>query len=213
MTKVQSQIEEYDYDFALYAREVEREWRKSLPKLSPAELLAVFPAAKDIIPDKITEYEKARELVVQNIRRKLLDNRQLEASNFAKWFLRELVKAVDGERLMEIDRHLARLKMLRSIGQGNKTRHTDYEAAKQQALAVPIESIAEQHTRLRRVGTKLAGKCPLHDERTPSFYLYRDSNTFHCFGCQANGDVITLVQLLHGFSFTQTLNFLTGKNL
>ena len=213
MTKLQNQIEEYDYDFEQYAREVERGWRKTQRKLTPVELLTIFPEAKTIIPDKITEYEEERELVAENIRRKLLANRELEASDFAKWFLRELVKAIDGERLTEIDRHLARLKMLRSISHGGKTKHADFEVAKQQALAVPIESVAEQHTRLRRVGNKLTGLCPLHQERTASFYLFRDTNTFHCFGCQSNGDVITLARLLHGFSFQQALNFLTGANL
>lgn len=213
MTKVQSKIEEYDYDFEQYAREVERGWRKTQRKLTPMELLTIFPEAKVIVSDKITEYEEERELVVQNIRRKLQANRELEASDFAKWFLRELVKAIDGERLADIDRHLARLKLLRSISRGQKTKHADYELSKQQALVVPIESIAEQHTRLRRVGNRLTGLCPLHQERTASFYLFRDTNTFHCFGCQANGDVITLVRLLHGFSFQQALNFLAGTNL
>jgi DNA primase len=35
-------------------------------------------------------------------------------------------------------------------------------------------------------------KCPLHDEDTPSFRWYPESNTFYCFGCNEGGDVITL---------------------
>lgn len=40
--------------------------------------------------------------------------------------------------------------------------------------------------------------CPFHHERTPSMKLYADH--YHCFGCQAHGDVITLVQALFGVS-------------
>lgn len=36
--------------------------------------------------------------------------------------------------------------------------------------------------------------CPLHSEDTPSFRYYRDTNTFHCFGCKKTGNVVKLFQ-------------------
>jgi hypothetical protein len=39
--------------------------------------------------------------------------------------------------------------------------------------------------------------CPLHNESTPSFNWYSDSNTFYCFGCQSGGDIITLHQRVY----------------
>ncbi len=46
-------------------------------------------------------------------------------------------------------------------------------------------------------------KCPYHDENTPSFVLYSDNNTFHCFGCQAHGDVISLYMKLNQCNFIE----------
>ena len=40
--------------------------------------------------------------------------------------------------------------------------------------------------------------CPFHNERTPSFRIYQDTGRFHCYGCGATGDVITLVQQIRG---------------
>lgn len=48
-------------------------------------------------------------------------------------------------------------------------------------------------------------KCPLHNEKTASFVVYLDQNSFHCFGCGEGGDVIALYQKLHDVDFVTTL--------
>lgn len=45
---------------------------------------------------------------------------------------------------------------------------------------------------------RMVALCPLHQERTPSFYVYTDDNRFHCFGCGSHGDVTDLEQALGG---------------
>jgi DNA primase len=60
--------------------------------------------------------------------------------------------------------------------------------------AVDIADVARRFTELRRSGSALKGLCPCHDERTPSFMVYVERQTWHCFGCGRGGDVI---QLLH----------------
>jgi hypothetical protein len=44
---------------------------------------------------------------------------------------------------------------------------------------------------------RLIGRCisPDHEDKTPSFVVYRQGQRFHCFGCQARGDVVDLVRL------------------
>ena len=51
--------------------------------------------------------------------------------------------------------------------------------------------------------------CPIHNEKTPSFVWYKKDNRYHCFGCQAHGDVIDLSMKIHGFSFKEALTYLS----
>jgi hypothetical protein len=64
--------------------------------------------------------------------------------------------------------------------------------------AVPVEELAGRFTNLRRSGPNtLKGRCPLHEERTPSFVIYQDKGYWRCFGaCARGGDVINLAQAL-----------------
>lgn len=50
--------------------------------------------------------------------------------------------------------------------------------------------------------------CPFHEEKTPSFKVFPDSQRFHCFGCGKSGDVITFIQELRGISFRDALHYL-----
>ena len=74
--------------------------------------------------------------------------------------------------------------------------------------AMPIAEIISQYVNLRPSGRTLLGRCPFHDDRTPSFVIYPHTETFHCFGCRAHGDVISFVQQMEGMSFGQALEAL-----
>ena len=50
-----------------------------------------------------------------------------------------------------------------------------------------------------------------HDEKTPSLKFYEDTQSYHCFGCNAHGDVISLVQHVEGWSFMQAVNSLATE--
>jgi DNA primase len=52
---------------------------------------------------------------------------------------------------------------------------------------------------------EVAGVCPLHRDTQPSFYVNRRKQLFYCHGCGRGGDVIRLVELLDGVSFTEAL--------
>jgi DNA primase len=61
---------------------------------------------------------------------------------------------------------------------------------------------------LQQRGSRLVGSCPLHGEKNPSFYVFQDEQRFKCFGCQACGDVIDLVQKLYNLDFKGALKHL-----
>jgi hypothetical protein len=64
--------------------------------------------------------------------------------------------------------------------------------------AVSVQELAERFTQLGPAGQgKLKGRCPLHEERTASFYVYQDSQRWQCFGaCASGGDVVELARRL-----------------
>src|SRR5215469_6393369 len=64
---------------------------------------------------------------------------------------------------------------------------------------------------LQRSGKSLKGLCPFHNERSPSFYVFRETQTWHCFGCNEGGDIFSFVQKLQGLDFHQALLYLAEK--
>ncbi|MCB1712979.1 MAG: hypothetical protein KDH96_11035, partial [Candidatus Riesia sp.] len=59
----------------------------------------------------------------------------------------------------------------------------------QSAKDTPIEDLYEGN--LRRTGHRYVGLCPFHEEKTGSFFIFTNKNTWHCFGCNEGGDAIS----------------------
>ena len=72
----------------------------------------------------------------------------------------------------------------------------------------PIAEVAAHFTRLARAGKHLAGLCPLHEETRPSFYIFRETRSWYCYGCQHGGDVIDLVRQRLDLPFEEALRWL-----
>ena len=189
-----------------YCLDLEKQWRDSLPRLTDKELLDIFPEAKRIIPDKISEWQLRHKQVVQLIRQKLTHIKHNVAEG-DQWFWEEWVKVSDGEELGKVDKHIQRLKRLDMLASGKVIKGKIGQKEIQMALAVPIESLI---TPLRKSGKRLIALCPLHKEKTPSFFVYPD-NSFYCYGCQVGGDVITLVKSLYGLDFIKSVKWLIGS--
>jgi len=64
-----------------------------------------------------------------------------------------------------------------------------------------IETIIGTYVRLKRTGTNSVGNCPFHSEKTPSFTVFRNTQSFYCFGCGAGGDVITFVMRMENLDY------------
>jgi len=74
-----------------------------------------------------------------------------------------------------------------------------------------IVAIVSEHVALRRSGKNYVGLCPFHAEKTPSFTVSPDKQMFHCFGCQAGGDVITFVMRITGSDFPTAMERLARR--
>jgi DNA primase len=78
--------------------------------------------------------------------------------------------------------------------------------------AVDMLAIVSAHTELRRAGAnEYVGRCPFHDERTPSFGVNPVEKVYHCFGCQASGDVFRFVMETEGLDFSGALQTLADR--
>ena len=64
---------------------------------------------------------------------------------------------------------------------------------------------------LHKSGKSLKGLCPFHNERTPSFYVFPQTQTWRCFGCNEGGDVFSFVQKQQSLDFRETLRYLSEK--
>ncbi len=75
----------------------------------------------------------------------------------------------------------------------------------------PIEEIAAPYVELRRRGKNLVGLCPFHNEKTPSFNLYPENNSFFCFGCNKGGSVFDFVMGVENLAFPDAVRQLAQR--
>ncbi len=74
-----------------------------------------------------------------------------------------------------------------------------------------IESTISMYVPLKRRGKNLVGLCPFHNEKTPSFTVYPDSQSFYCFGCGAGGEVISFIRKAENLDFSEAVRYLCDK--
>jgi DNA primase len=74
-----------------------------------------------------------------------------------------------------------------------------------------IVEIVRRYVDLRPVGGRLVGVCPFHQETKGSFNVHPDRGYFHCFGCQAKGDVIDFYCRINGLEFREGLERLAAE--
>src|SRR6266446_6780129 len=86
-----------------------------------------------------------------------------------------------------------------------RIKDTSVEAVKAGADFVEVVS---GRTQLRKVGGRYTGRCPFHDERTPSFSVNAGDKLYYCFGCGAKGDLITFVRETEGLDFAGSIEWL-----
>lgn len=74
-----------------------------------------------------------------------------------------------------------------------------------------IEQIISSYVQLKRRGKNLVGLCPFHNEKTPSFTVYPDSQSYYCFGCGAGGEVINFIRRAENLDYVEAVSYLCDK--
>lgn len=85
---------------------------------------------------------------------------------------------------------------------------SDVERVKEKADIVDVIST---HVTLLPAGKNMKGNCPFHNEKTPSFFVSPERQTFYCFGCGVKGDVISFVEQYENLDFLGSLKMLAER--
>ena len=75
---------------------------------------------------------------------------------------------------------------------------------------LPLADEIGSQIELRKRGRTMVGRCPFHNDRTPSLVVWPD-NHCRCFGCQFNGDIFAWTQTYHRISFREAVEELARK--
>jgi DNA primase len=77
--------------------------------------------------------------------------------------------------------------------------------------AADMVAVVSARTQLRKTGGRYLGRCPFHEERTPSFSVNATDKLYYCFGCGAKGDLITFVRETEQLDFAGAVEWLADR--
>lgn len=79
------------------------------------------------------------------------------------------------------------------------------------ASSVDIVDVISAYTPLRKAGRSFMGRCPFHEERTPSFSVSQEKGVYHCFGCGKSGNIFTFLMETENVTFFDAVKMLAEK--
>jgi DNA primase len=79
------------------------------------------------------------------------------------------------------------------------------------AAASDIVDIISRYTALKKAGRNFMGRCPFHEERTPSFSVSQEKGVYHCFGCGKSGNVFNFIMEKDNVTFYEALKILAER--
>lgn len=78
-------------------------------------------------------------------------------------------------------------------------------------MANDITSVVSSYVNLKRSSRNMVGLCPFHSEKSPSFTVFSDTQSYYCFGCGAGGDVITFIKNIENLEYIEAVKFLAQR--
>jgi DNA primase len=85
------------------------------------------------------------------------------------------------------------------------------ESVRAVVAAADMVEVVSGRTALRKAGARYSGRCPFHEERTPSFSVNPVDKLYHCFGCGKGGDVISFVRETESVDFVGAVEWLAQR--
>jgi DNA primase len=97
------------------------------------------------------------------------------------------------------------------VGSGTRSGRIAQQSIDKVLERSDLIEIASPFTQLHKRGAEHVGRCPFHDERSPSFWVNGAKGVYHCFGCGASGDVITFLREKQGLDFVEAIEWLADR--
>jgi|TARA_R100000789_G_C3022233_1_gene153759 hypothetical protein len=197
-----------DLDFLMT---LERDWKDNLPNYTFYELIKMFPEATASARRSLkTELKKRKQTLRQiNEKQQRYQENRINKAHFSEQ--NELKEDSDiffdelrDKQYSKIKTCVFNLSFLDEFeGKAPKRNFNNVnEAQIAQAKQVLVENF--YNGKLQTHGKRAKGKCPFHPDKTASFTIYLDQNSFYCYGCNFGGSVVDYIMR------QQNINFLSA---
>lgn len=74
-----------------------------------------------------------------------------------------------------------------------------------------VVDVLQNYIKLEKAGKNFKARCPFHNEKTPSFFVSPERDSYYCFGCGAKGDIFTFTEHFEGVDFVGALKLLADR--
>ncbi len=75
-----------------------------------------------------------------------------------------------------------------------------------------ITNVISGYVNLKRRGRNMVGLCPFHGEKTASFTVYPETESFYCFGCGVGGDVVSFIRRIENLDYIDAVKLLAQRS-
>lgn len=179
-------------------RKLEKEWKRSSPRFTDREWLAIFPEAELYLKKRLKMLKKEVKIIAPEIKEYLMNiySKGIE-DKFTIWFAEEIVSVWKGNTLNKLNNEILKLQLLLNPERNTSSRIADSMIKK--ARQYPFKDLIKTKNNF--------ALCPFHPDKRPSFHI-RD-NQGHCFGCNWHGDTIQFLIDRDGLNFQEAIKYLT----
>lgn len=177
-----------------------------------------FPDEENVVINKLNEYWNEAAQVYDKV--KYLKNiaDRYEKYSMEQWVFANARKYEETKRLKWLHDNIRRLERLKTLYEKKKVEKQlskEYFKTKKEREQYDIDSMFNRESllvdiisysglELKHTGSCYMCKCPFHEEKTPSFAVYKN-NWFHCFGCRKHGNFIDFLMERNHLDFIEAL--------
>ncbi len=169
---------------------------------------------KDKFLKPFTAYEVSQHFTdCRDVARSVIDELIVEVE-----FYKKLLKENDPNLIkvfMSFDNRIIRINELQkylNLTSPIKNKSNINADSIEKAKSIPIESLYDFKGMIKS-SSRIKVICPFHAEDSASLIIYKDSNSFHCFGCSSNGDAITFEMKLYNTTFIDAVRRLNNERV